>query len=202
MHQSLGFPPSTSQGHKIPQRGRVKQKRSRNNRGSLEQDSKKCTVDTDSEHGQKDPNNDRATPSECKDHTQSTGMSESDSSQSDTSSSIVNTTHLTGRLKPKLQKPLNPIRGPCSPQMGGRDLDPLHHTDPTQQLSVINLSSHPLSEAETRVLSHGLTFIHKRTSTSSKLLLTYIYLHADYYLNVCMQKIILKLTLQIGLGIT
>lgn len=43
--------PSTVRGQNFPQRGLGKQKRSRNNRGSLEQDSKKRTVDTDSEHG-------------------------------------------------------------------------------------------------------------------------------------------------------
>lgn len=43
-------------------------------------------------------------------------MSESDSSLSDTSSNVSHTSHLTGRLKPTVQKSLNLTLGPCSSQ--------------------------------------------------------------------------------------
>lgn len=35
---------------------------------------------------------------------------------------------------------------------------PVHDTDPTEQLSVINLSSHSLTQAETQILPGSLTF--------------------------------------------
>lgn len=59
-------------GQTLPPKERGRQKRSCQNRSSGEHDSKKCIVDTDSEQGHNDINNEQATSSQCNEYPQNT----------------------------------------------------------------------------------------------------------------------------------
>lgn len=150
------FPPST-QGRDYPNRGRGRQKRSCNNRGSFEQDNKKRTVDTDFDNTQSSNPGEHHVSSLGLESRQNIGQGESDSSLSDASSIPGNTPY--PNVRAPSQKTLNKTRGTSSPQInkGGKGLEP-SSMDPTKSLNAVNLSSYSLTQAEVQVLSKGLSF--------------------------------------------
>lgn len=87
-------PPLLVNGVNIPpmRSSRGKQKRNRASRGSVEQDNKKLTVDTDTEYARSTQSGGYTDPRVDTDHTSTPGLSESDSSLSDISKR-TNTTH-------------------------------------------------------------------------------------------------------------
>lgn len=114
----------------LPQQGREKQKRSRNKRGSLEQDTKKRTVDVESDT--------HISSIVTHDDTHNIGMSESDSSLSDASHNTSHISHVTGKPRLTTQKPLNSTRGGLVPPQinkNGRGVDPyITRTQPHKKL--------------------------------------------------------------------
>lgn len=101
------------QNQKTQPKGRGKFKRSRNNRGSPEQDSKKRTVETIAEGDSSAPICEHTTPSRSKHDTSNIGI---DPSSSNILTSMTYTNQSVGRSKSRLQNPLNRVRGSSSPQ--------------------------------------------------------------------------------------